>query len=246
MANVKEVNKKVDIPLLLTKLGADPRTIKKLRGNDYRCPCWYRGGNNPHGLGITFHSEREKWLCSDFTHKEFGNLDLIDFMKHYFNHTFKTALELMEQCSGKELNSSNNVYSSTYEYQLKTIIPNERTDDYGSYYKGFIKNDVKITGEGKKRMEQAIAGLDELKKHVDTLIVIPNDRLRDMIDRTTPIIEAFRTADDVLRQGVQGISDLITHPGEVNIDFADVRTIMFLSPITLKYLLCSIMRTYRE
>lgn len=124
MADVKEVNKKVDIPLLLTKLGADPRTIKKLRGNDYRCPCWYRGGNNPHGLGITFHSEREKWLCSDFTHKEFGNLDLIDFMKHYFNHTFKTALELMEQCSGKELNSSNNVYSSTYEYQLKTINKN--------------------------------------------------------------------------------------------------------------------------
>ena len=80
--------------------------------------------------------------------------------------------------------------------------------------------------EGKKRMEQANRGLEELKKHVDTLIVIPNDKLREMIDRTTPMLEAFREVDNVLRRGVQSISDLIAVPGLVNLDFADVKAIM--------------------
>ncbi len=80
--------------------------------------------------------------------------------------------------------------------------------------------------EGKKRMEQALVGIDELKKHVDTLIVIPNDRLRDMIDRTTPILESFKEVDNVLRRGVQSISDLIAVPGLINLDFADVKTVM--------------------
>lgn len=80
--------------------------------------------------------------------------------------------------------------------------------------------------EGRKRMEQAEVGLEELKKHVDTIIVIPNDRLRDMIDRTTPMIEAFKEVDNVLRRGVQSISDLIAVSGLVNLDFADVKSVM--------------------
>lgn len=80
--------------------------------------------------------------------------------------------------------------------------------------------------EGKKRMAQAEAGTAELKTKVDTLIVIPNDRLLQVVEKRTSIVEAFAIADDVLRQGVQGISDLITVPGLINLDFADVRTIM--------------------
>ena len=80
--------------------------------------------------------------------------------------------------------------------------------------------------EGKKRMEQAIAGLDELKKHVDTLIVIPNDRLRELIDKSTPMLEAFREVDNILHRGVQSISDLIAITGLVNLDFADVKAVM--------------------
>ena len=80
--------------------------------------------------------------------------------------------------------------------------------------------------EGRKRMEQAEVGLEELKKHVDTIIVIPNDRLRDMIDRTTPIVDAFKEVDNVLRRGVQSISDLIAVSGLVNLDFADVKAVM--------------------
>ncbi len=80
--------------------------------------------------------------------------------------------------------------------------------------------------EGRKRMEQALAGLDELKKYVDTLIIISNDRLRDMIDRSTPMLDAFKEVDTVLRRGVQSISDLIAVAGLVNLDFADVKAVM--------------------
>jgi cell division protein FtsZ len=80
--------------------------------------------------------------------------------------------------------------------------------------------------EGRKREEQAQGGIDELRAAVDTVIVIPNDRLLQVVDRSTTIVEAFRYADDILRQGVQGICDLITVPGLINLDFADVRTIM--------------------
>ena len=83
-----------------------------------------------------------------------------------------------------------------------------------------------FTFEGKKRLAQAERGIVSLKGKVDTLVVIPNDKLLQVIDRKTSIIEAFRMADDVLRQGVQGISDLISIPGLINLDFADVRTIM--------------------
>ena len=78
----------------------------------------------------------------------------------------------------------------------------------------------------KKRLSQADRGIEALKGNVDTLVVIPNDKLLQVIDRKTSIVEAFKMADDVLRQGVQGISDLIAVPGLVNLDFADVKTIM--------------------
>ncbi|WP_010096774.1 cell division protein FtsZ [Ornithinibacillus scapharcae] len=81
--------------------------------------------------------------------------------------------------------------------------------------------------EGKRRSNQAVSGIEALKNSVDTLIVIPNDRLLEIVDKNTPMLEAFREADNVLRQGVQGISDLIAKPGLINVDFADVKTIMF-------------------
>lgn len=80
--------------------------------------------------------------------------------------------------------------------------------------------------EGGKRLQRAEEGLRELKKYVDTLIVIPNQKLLSVVDKKTPLTESFKIADDVLRQAVQGISDLITIAGLVNVDFADVRTIM--------------------
>ncbi|KAE9606375.1 putative tubulin GTPase [Lupinus albus] len=80
--------------------------------------------------------------------------------------------------------------------------------------------------EGRKRSLQAYEAIEKLQKNVDTLIVIPNDRLLDIADEQTPLQDAFRLADDVLRQGVQGISDIITIPGLVNVDFADVKAVM--------------------
>ncbi|GIX49682.1 MAG: cell division protein FtsZ [Candidatus Tectimicrobiota bacterium] len=80
--------------------------------------------------------------------------------------------------------------------------------------------------EGRQRMRQAEAGIHELREHVDTLIVIPNQRLLELVDRQTTLRDAFRMADEVLRQAVQSISDLVLVPGLINLDFADVRTIM--------------------
>lgn len=80
--------------------------------------------------------------------------------------------------------------------------------------------------EGRRRMENALKGIEELRKHVDTLIVIPNDKLREIIDKSTPMLEAFKEVDNVLRRGVQSISDLIAVVGLVNLDFADIKSIM--------------------
>src|SRR5512137_686358 len=80
--------------------------------------------------------------------------------------------------------------------------------------------------EGSRRLQSAEAGISKLKEHADTLIVIPNDRLLQMVDKRSSLNDAFRLADDVLRQGIQGISELITVPGLINLDFADVRAIM--------------------
>lgn len=80
--------------------------------------------------------------------------------------------------------------------------------------------------EGPARMQSAIAGLEEMKPHVDTLVVIPNERLLEISGPTTQLLDAFRESDNVLRQGVQGIAEIITLPGIINVDFADVRTVM--------------------
>ncbi len=80
--------------------------------------------------------------------------------------------------------------------------------------------------EGNKRTKHAVGGITAMNESVDTLIVIPNDRLLEIVDKKTPMLEAFREADNVLRQGIQGISDLIAVPGLINLDFADVKTIM--------------------
>jgi cell division protein FtsZ len=96
--------------------------------------------------------------------------------------------------------------------------------DLGALTVGIVTRPFQF--EGSRRREQADAGIAALAEEVDTLIVVPNNRLLSVLDRGTSMVEAFRVADDVLRQGVQGISDLVTLPGLINLDFADVRTIM--------------------
>ncbi len=100
----------------------------------------------------------------------------------------------------------------------------EIAQDVGALTVGIVTKPFKF--EGKRRMEQAIIGLDDLRKHVDTLIVIPNDNLRDIIDKSTPMVDAFKEVDNVLHRGVQSISDLIAVSGLVNLDFADVKAVM--------------------
>jgi cell division protein FtsZ len=100
----------------------------------------------------------------------------------------------------------------------------EVAKEVGSLTIGFVTKPFRF--EGPVRMNQAEQGIETLRKIVDALIVIPNDKLLQVVDRKTSIVEAFQVADDVLRQGVQGISDLITVPGLINLDFADVKTIM--------------------
>jgi cell division protein FtsZ len=90
-----------------------------------------------------------------------------------------------------------------------------------------------FTFEGAQRSRIAETGIEELKEHVDTLIVIPNDRLLEAADKRVSLMDSFRLADDVLRQGIQGISELITVPGLINLDFADVKTIMSLGGAAL-------------
>ena len=97
-------------------------------------------------------------------------------------------------------------------------------DEVGALTVGVVTRPFEF--EGSRRAEQAERGIRELAEKVDTLIVIPNERLLTMVERRTSILDAFREADNVLRQGVQGITDLITVPGLINLDFADVRTIM--------------------
>lgn len=100
----------------------------------------------------------------------------------------------------------------------------QAAQDAGALVVGFATKPFAF--EGEKRRRNAALAIDNLRKSVDTLITIPNDRLLQTIDRQTPLLEAFKVADDVLRQGVQGISDLITVHGLINLDFADVRTVM--------------------
>jgi cell division protein FtsZ len=104
------------------------------------------------------------------------------------------------------------------------IIAEIARDEVGALTVGVVTRPFEF--EGAKRAQQAEQGIRELREKVDTLIVIPNERLLSMVERRTSILDAFREADNVLRQGVQGITDLITVPGLINLDFADVRTIM--------------------
>jgi cell division protein FtsZ len=104
------------------------------------------------------------------------------------------------------------------------IIAEIARDEVGALTVGVVTRPFEF--EGSKRSQQAEQGIRQLRDKVDTLIVIPNERLLSMVERRTSILDAFREADNVLRQGVQGITDLITVPGLVNLDFADVRTIM--------------------
>ena len=100
----------------------------------------------------------------------------------------------------------------------------EIAQDLGALTVGIVTKPFRF--EGPRRMEQAEVGIEELRGHVDTLIVIPNDRLRDIIDKTTPLTQAFQEVDNVLRRGVQSVSDLIAVSGLINLDFADVKTVM--------------------
>jgi cell division protein FtsZ len=96
--------------------------------------------------------------------------------------------------------------------------------ELGALTVGIVTTPFKF--EGTRRSRQAVEGVDELRRNCDTVIVVPNERLLEVLDRQTSMLDAFRIADDVLRQGVQGICDLITLPGLINLDFADVRTII--------------------
>jgi cell division protein FtsZ len=104
------------------------------------------------------------------------------------------------------------------------IVAELSKDDLGALTVGVVTRPFAF--EGRRRAEQAHLGIEDLRDRVDTLIVIENDRLLQVVEKQTSIVDAFRMADDVLRQGVQGITDLITVPGIVNLDFADVRAIM--------------------
>ncbi len=100
----------------------------------------------------------------------------------------------------------------------------EIAQNQGSLTVGIVTKPFRF--EGKRRMENALIGLEELKKHVDTLIVIPNDRLKEIIDKNTSFEDAFKEVDNVLHRGVQSISDLIAVTGVINLDFADVKSVM--------------------
>ena len=96
--------------------------------------------------------------------------------------------------------------------------------ELGALTVGIVTTPFKF--EGTQRRRSADEGVAELRAECDTVIVVPNEKLLEVLDRSTSMLDAFRIADDVLRQGVQGICDLITMPGLINLDFADVRTIM--------------------
>ena len=104
------------------------------------------------------------------------------------------------------------------------VIAEIAKDEIGALTVGVITKPFEF--EGTRRMQQALDGIDKLRAKVDTLIMVPNEKLLHVVERRTTVQEAFRMADDILRQGVQGITDLITTPGQINLDFADVRTVM--------------------
>jgi cell division protein FtsZ len=104
------------------------------------------------------------------------------------------------------------------------VIAEIAKDEIGALTVGVITKPFEF--EGRRRMQQALDGIEKLRQNVDTLIIVPNEKLLQVVERRESITDAFRKADDILRQGVQGITDLITVPGLINLDFADVRTVM--------------------
>src|SRR6266576_983854 len=104
------------------------------------------------------------------------------------------------------------------------VIAEIAKDEIGALTVGVVTKPFEF--EGSRRMQQAIDGIDQLRAKCDTLIIVPNEKLLQVVERRTSVSEAFRIADDILRQGVPGITDLITTPGQINLDFADVRTVM--------------------
>jgi cell division protein FtsZ len=104
------------------------------------------------------------------------------------------------------------------------VIAEIAREEIGSLTVGVVTKPFEF--EGSRRMQQALDGIDQLRAKCDTLIIVPNERLLQVVERQTTVSEAFRMADDILRQGVQGITDLITTPGQINLDFADVRAVM--------------------
>ena len=106
----------------------------------------------------------------------------------------------------------------------RPVIAEIAKDEIGALTVGVVTKPFEF--EGARRMQQALEGIDKLRAKVDTLIIVPNQKLLQVVERQTSVQEAFRIADDILRQGVQGITDLITTPGQINLDFADVRTVM--------------------
>jgi cell division protein FtsZ len=104
------------------------------------------------------------------------------------------------------------------------VIAEIAKDEIGALTVGVVTKPFEF--EGGRRMQQAMDGISQLRAKVDTLIIVPNEKLLQVVERQTSVQEAFRMADDILRQGVQGITDLITTPGQINLDFADVRTVM--------------------
>ena len=116
------------------------------------------------------------------------------------------------------------------KYEVTPIVA-RATRDAGALTIGVVTRP--FTFEGSQRSRSAEAGIEQLKEHVDTLIVIPNDRLLETADKRVSLLDSFRMADDILRQGIQGISELITVPGLINLDFADVKTIMSMGGAAL-------------
>src|ERR671914_1677531 len=104
------------------------------------------------------------------------------------------------------------------------VIAEIAKDEIGALTVGVVTKPFEF--EGRRRMQQAEDGIEKLRAEVDTLLVVPNEKLLQVVERRESVLEAFRKADDILRQGVQGITDLITVPGLINLDFADVQTVM--------------------
>jgi DNA primase len=120
---IKKVNKKVQIPLLLGQWGCTDKVMELRPHLEYRTACWFRGGDNPSGLGITFYPDQQKWYCTDFTQRTFTSIDLLDFATKHLNIPFKRAIEDMVFASGDELDLESMRDNATVRKSLDTPQP---------------------------------------------------------------------------------------------------------------------------